>query len=316
MRVRMILAVVVGLALIGSARADGIDDLVDGMRAQQQGDHAQAILLLTRAVNSRNLTPEERVSALVKRGNSYYARGQVDRALNDYNDVLKARPGLVEARLNRGVIRFKRGDVAGAVGDYDVAIAAEPNRVDLLNNRAVALARLGRYADAIGDYDHALKIAPDYLTGLRGRARAYFYQGDFAAAAADYRRVLALGPARLYTRLWFYIALARSGQDGRAAFGGVSSAGIEAWPGPIARLYLGKTTPARVLKGLGQGSRIGDTRPHLEKACEAYFFLGQYALINGDRNQARAYLRKAVATDITYFVEYMAAKVELERLGS
>ncbi len=317
MRPGIIFGVLVSLMVAGTAIADGIDDLVEGLRAQQQGDHGQAVALLTRAIESGDLAADEQVSARVKRGNSYYALGRIDRAVADYSAAIAARPDHVEARFNRGIIRFARGDISGAVADYGAAIAAEPDRVDLRNNRAVALLRLGRYADAIKDYDHALELAPEYLSALRGRARAHFYQGDFTAAAADYRRVLGLGPASLYSRLWFHIALKRSGQDGGQAFRELSPAYLEAWPGPIIRLFLGEVTPAQVVEGLETGGNVDtkNARARLERACEAYFFLGEDALIRGERERAVDYFRKAVATGITEFVEYTASKVELARLG-
>ena len=56
------------------------------------------------------------------------------------------------------------------------------------------------------------------------------------------------------------------------------------------------------------------TREEREKRCEAMYYVGQYHLLHSDRRKAAEFFRAAVATDITYFVEYTGAKAELARL--
>ena len=51
------------------------------------------------------------------------------------------------------------------------------------------------------------------------------------------------------------------------------------------------------------------------KQCEAYFYVGQYLLIQGKRSEAVAMFQRDVATGLTGFIEYNAAKAELARLG-
>jgi lipoprotein NlpI len=53
-----------------------------------------------------------------------------------------------------------------------------------------------------------------------------------------------------------------------------------------------------------------------EKKCEAYFYIGQLLLTQGKKNEALKMLRAAAATNVTDFVEYEGAKVELKRLGA
>ena len=52
----------------------------------------------------------------------------------------------------------------------------------------------------------------------------------------------------------------------------------------------------------------------IEGVAEAYLFIGQYYLVNGDEKAAAGYFRKVVDTKITRFYKYTGAEVELRRL--
>ena len=52
-----------------------------------------------------------------------------------------------------------------------------------------------------------------------------------------------------------------------------------------------------------------------EQSCEAFFYVGQYHLLNGNEDDAVAMFRQAVETEIRQFVEYEAAALELTKLG-
>jgi lipoprotein NlpI len=76
-------------------------------------------------------------------------------------------------------------------------------------------------------------------------------------------------------------------------------------------LFLGQGSPAAVLKA----SESKDTREQLEKQCEAHFFIGQYALLRGDRAGAERAFKSGLATRILHFDEYRGARAELARLA-
>ncbi|MCH7956561.1 MAG: hypothetical protein IIB63_03305 [Proteobacteria bacterium] len=83
------------------------------------------------------------------------------------------------------------------------------------------------------------------------------------------------------------------------------------WIYQAALLYLGKASPKQVL----DAARKGDPHKRREREAEAYFYIGQYYLVNGDEKAAAGYFRKVVDTGITRFYEYTGAEVELRRLA-
>ena len=83
------------------------------------------------------------------------------------------------------------------------------------------------------------------------------------------------------------------------------------WPAPILKLMLGRSDPQSLLKTLDLFS--GDQLR--EKACEVFFYVGQYYLIEGNPEAAVNYFRRALGTGITSYIEYNGAKAELTRMG-
>ena len=82
------------------------------------------------------------------------------------------------------------------------------------------------------------------------------------------------------------------------------------WPGAIVKLYLGGATAPSVI----ESARSEEAEEDLERHCEAYFYLGQYALLQGNRDEAIEFFDHALETGLTGHSNYEAAEAELARL--
>jgi lipoprotein NlpI len=76
-------------------------------------------------------------------------------------------------------------------------------------------------------------------------------------------------------------------------------------------MYLAGVTPQAVLDVAADS----DAETRRVKQSEAYFYVGEYLLMQGKRSEAIDMFRRAVATGLTGSIEYDAAKAELARLG-
>src|SRR6478735_9739748 len=80
---------------------------------------------------------------------------------------------LALAYSNRGVEWKAKGEIAKAIADYDEAIKADPQQSAAYNNRGIAYAAGSDYDKALADYDEAIKLKPDYASALNNRGLAY-----------------------------------------------------------------------------------------------------------------------------------------------
>src|SRR5215469_3520035 len=80
---------------------------------------------------------------------------------------------------------YQSGDVKRAIELYEQLVRMAPNSVQARTNLGVALAHEGRYSDAIAQYRDALKQDPESGPILLNLALAWYKQADFAKAAAE-----------------------------------------------------------------------------------------------------------------------------------
>jgi len=140
-----------------------------------------------------------------------------------------------------------------------------------------------------------------------------FYLGQYGAAARDFQRSLALRPGNAYAALWLFLARQRAGLDGRGELAkNTRGLRLSAWPGKVVGLFLGKTTAQEVI----QATKLPDSRRQRERESEAFFYIGQYHLLVGDRKRAERFFRRSLLAGITTFVEHAGAETELKKLES
>jgi tetratricopeptide (TPR) repeat protein len=131
------------------------------------------------------------------RGNIYYAKGDYDHAIADFNETIKSTSNvgcLACVYNNRGIAYAHKGDTDRAIADYNQAIQLEPDLAGTYHNRGAAYANNGDYDHAIADYDQAIQLMPDFAIAYTNRGVAYDNKGDTDRAIADYDKALQLKP--------------------------------------------------------------------------------------------------------------------------
>src|SRR5215218_1183434 len=101
------------------------------------------------------------------------AKGAGDEALAACSRAIKSGTyngrTLALAYSNRGVEWKAKGDLAKAIADFDEAIKADPEQPAAYNNRGIAYAAAADYDKAIADYDKGVEINPKYASALNNR---------------------------------------------------------------------------------------------------------------------------------------------------
>ena len=93
-------------------------------------------------------------------GNAYQGRGDMDRAMSEYDDALSVEPGYADAHCNLGLALMGRSDLQGAYEHLSEAVRLNPDSPDAQNNLGIVLARTGKLEEAASHFSKALDIDP------------------------------------------------------------------------------------------------------------------------------------------------------------
>ncbi len=132
--------------------------------------------------------------AYANRGNLLDVRGELDRALADFDEALRREPDDGRIYNNRGRCHARRGEFDKALADFDEAVRRLPEDSRSYYNRGLTRYRLGDFAGAVADLGEVLRLDEPSGAVYNQRAAARFGLGDRAGAVADHRAALTLEP--------------------------------------------------------------------------------------------------------------------------
>jgi len=92
-------------------------------------DDADNIIAVCGAlIDSDKTVRADRIKALIARGAAFDRKDQIDRAIGDYDTVLRLDPALADIFNIRGELWRKKGDRRRALADFAAAIKLDPNQ--------------------------------------------------------------------------------------------------------------------------------------------------------------------------------------------
>ena len=233
-----------------------------------------------KVIKSGKLTGKDLAATYAARSIAYSELVQTDEAMADMLQAAKLDPADPEHPLNLAIIYQKRGQDPAALDQARRALTLgmEPDRV---------YAHRGQIYYQMGKYDEALQDFGKIALAEEGNA------------------------SQPYVRLWYLWTLARAGRPLPPALKQQLDQELNgAWPRAAYGMFTGASSPETVLAQVGK--LPGDER--LMALCEAYFYIGQFYLVHGDKPKARAYFEKTRATGLTIYSEHEAAVKELEQM--
>lgn len=315
-------------------------------RGEEFVQRDERIRACTAIIDAGDATPQKLAVAYLHRAGMRHGKGELDLAMQDYDQAIRLKPGYADAFNSRGVLYADKGDAERAVQDYDEAIRLKPEKQTLawaFYNRGNVFAQkgqyeraiqdydraieamvftralfargnayfdLGRYDRAIEDYDLTIRHAPRAAEAFAARAAAHLSKSDYPRAAEDFAHAHKLAPTDAHAVLFLHMARIRAGQtapDLRANAAKLDQAG---WPMALIRLYLGEISADEVL---AEARRAETKEVERERLCKAYYYLGQIARARGDREEARRLFQLAAEQNSDTY-EHHWARAELTRL--
>jgi tetratricopeptide (TPR) repeat protein len=131
------------------------------------------------------------------------ALGRYDEAVNSYKDAIKLKPDMAEAHSSLSHAYFHLGRYCDAVDSVKEAITLEPEDAVLHYNIGVIDDRLGRYSAAADSFKEAIRLKPDFAEAHHSLGLAYCSLGRYNDAVDSIREAIRLKPnfAEAYSTL-------------------------------------------------------------------------------------------------------------------
>jgi tetratricopeptide (TPR) repeat protein len=249
--------------------------------------------------------------AYYDRASAYLLKHDSEHAMQDFDKAIELRPTDADAFANRGSLHLANGEFEKALADLDRAVELAPHNARYRDPRANIYLTEGRYGDALRDFDEALNIDPGNPALYFGRGRTNLFLDDTSAAIGDLKIGVRLRPTDPNIVIWLHIARLHSNTadtDELAANAARVNRGI--WPSAVLDLYQGLLTPAELRTKAQDGAPEDLER----RACEAEFYVGDYAINQGRSKDALDIVTGVISRCRPFPPIYAAAQAELKLL--
>ena len=157
------------------------------------------------------------------RATAYFALGDKQHALDDYDEAVKLAPHNAELYYNRGVFYSAQSDADAALRDFDAAIGIDPKLVPALRQRARTYYAQINFSSAFADYSEAIRLEPKTAALWSERGRVRLQQQDYQGAVNDEGQAIQLDPKSAHAYFLRGIAFANL-HDSRDASNDIKSA--------------------------------------------------------------------------------------------
>lgn len=273
-----------------------------GAFLSSQGEHDRASADYSKAIE---LSPNH-FEAFARRGDALQAKGETDRALADYSKAIELDGTYEYAWVQRAALHLGRGEYDQAILDYTAAIKVFPKAAWAYLSRGNAYQAKGNHSVAIKDAAKALELEPNSPEAKAYFGLTQFIAGNFKDAIPHLRSGLAWNEQAANLALFLYVAQARVGVAEAATELERNAKALAStqWPYAASELFLGKRTTEQTF--------AATDKP--EHRCEAHYFVGQWQLLKGDPAKAATEFKVAADSCPKTFVEFAAARAELQRL--
>jgi len=220
--------------------------------------------------------------------------------------------------MDRGFLLSLNGDHKAALAALDGLLGDAPRYVRAYQLRGRVKLRKGDIKGALQDYETAKTINSGHPSAYLILGLAYYDVGDYKKAIEAFERATAFSNAHEYTHLYLCLARSRTGVPAerlkamRELMKFLESRKEQNdWFAALGGYLIGNVSEEQLLKAARQGGKDQQR----ERLCEAWGYIGQRAMIAGERDRAVERFEKCLATKVGSFMEYGSAHMELRRIG-
>jgi type IV pilus assembly protein PilF len=174
----------------------------------------------SRPVTPEQVDPDRRARVRMELASGYYARGQLETALEEIKLALAAKPDLPDAYNLRGLIYQSQGDDRLAEENFKRALQLTPNDPNVMHNYGWFLCQRNRLNEAQAQFQQAIATPryPGISRSLMTQGICYTRAGSWAEAERSLMRAYEIDPSNPVTAVNLADVLYRRGEYERARF--------------------------------------------------------------------------------------------------
>lgn len=216
---------------------------------------------------------------------------------------------LAKAYKDRAQASSLLGKKDDALADVNRAIEISPDDASHVL-KAEILLYMGRYQEALQALEHVTHEKNSTNT-LIAAGMANFYLGKYADASQALTKATEVAGADdlPYSLIWLGLALKKAGRPADELIARHAGRLATGWPADAVSFMQGKTREENLINAAKQ-----DEKESRLRLCEAYFYLGQKALLDGNTGDAKRWFAKSVETKAFMYREHIFSQQELKRV--
>jgi len=157
---------------------------------QQCGVWENSDTLWSQAIENTSPNPVARI----QRGSHFRNSGKANKAMRDFNALIKEDPQYHKGWYHRGQLYEAQNELEKAEKDLNKAISIYENDFEVWNSRGAIYYKQKDFEKAIADYNRSIDLNPNFHKSHYNRAIAYHQLGDKEQALRDYDRAIELFP--------------------------------------------------------------------------------------------------------------------------
>lgn len=298
-------------------------------------------------IGKLEVAPQQNAPALFQAAFQHQQAGQLELALNGYQEVLALDPGHFGALYHCGLLAHQIGDTRTGIELLQHAANIKRNEPVVYSNLGVLHTAVGDWAEAMVCYRKALEIKPDYADAWNNLAHAQSILGLDGEVEQSYRRALRLNPDHVEANYnlaeWLYKR--GKGASAEPLFQTVTKlepTHVNAWL-HLAQIANERNQVDRSVEILNRALEVSPNEPvlhyvlgtayaalrEIERAAqcfrsavmlkpdygEAYRGLGELFYYGGMLNESEKYCRQAVQVNPNLEGAHLGLGLALYRLG-
>lgn len=211
---------------------------------------------------------------------------------------------------------WHRADAESSLGRREEALTDVTKAIELDANDAAYILKAeiqlyaGRYHDALKTLGLVTQDGGKPTT-LIDAGMIQFYLGNYAEAVRNFSKAAEIADSDElpYSLIWLAVAAKKAGLDSESAVKKFRYRLSSAWPAEAVNYLLGESEAEKLVATARQEEKESRLR-----LCEAYFYIGQKALLDGNVADAKRWFSKSADTKAIMYREHIFSQHELRRL--